>query len=191
MQDLQSTLSQEFRSSMTQSQAWQAKHVPPWWRSGGGAWASWCRSCAPWTTGCAPCGSLTWPSQIPLPARRLLLLVTCGSAKKPKHEQSRQDKGKWSRGRERSKMIGSAARRRKTRRKGSLGSYRRRRSVRNARVSGVTMLRGLGLYKRGAFSNAHFQIGLEFSPLVAHQTGSLQPTRRLFIGLPMEGLTCI
>ena len=86
-------------------------------------------------------------------------------------------------------MIGSARRRKTT--KGSLGSYRRRRSVRNARVSGVTMLRGLGLYKRGAFSNAHFQIGLEFSPLVAHQTGSLQPTRRLFIGLPMEGLTCI
>jgi len=78
-------------------------------------------------------------------------------------------------------MIGSAARRRKTRRKGSLGSYRRRRSVRKARVSGVTMLRGLGLYKRGAFSNAHFQIGLEFSPLVAHQTGSLQPTALLLM----------
>ena len=70
-------------------------------------------------------------------------------------------------------MIGSARRRKTT--KGSLGSYRRRRSVRNARVSGVTMLGGLGLYKggRGHFRTPIFRHGPEFSPLVAHQSGSL------------------
>jgi hypothetical protein len=68
-------------------------------------------------------------------------------------------------------MIGSA--RRRKRRKGSLGSYRRRRSVRKARVSGVTMLQGLGLYRGGGIFERPFS-DVGFSPLVAHQSGLLR-----------------